>query len=267
MIFICVKRLIMLILFYNRLAVTILVTPDLNDPTCNSGETHDANSPFTFLLKRRIKFRFLSVEAVNFWRWLIVFSCAVLSQSSYCHLKPGTLQDRKHYTLCNHDRQAVSNSTEYTMNISVTLTDDPPLLAIPFHYIFEPIRNARTPLPSDVIQAKDSDSADSEIIFHVLGIPSGTYIEKATSPGRPVRTFSQEELNRGTVNFVHAGGPFRTRLLLQVDNDMELRTMQTSPAVLRVSAKALSMTGITWDWVWLMPLWTMGFAFRQWRYC
>ena len=122
--------------------------------------------------------------------------------------------------------------------------NDSPVLKVPSNYIFEPIRNAKTPLPSNIFSAQDPDSPASEIVYHVFGLGTGLYIEHSDSPGRPVASFTQEDVNLKKINFVHAGGPSNTRMLLQVQNvNQDINIVHIS-AVVRVSSRLLQISGM-----------------------
>ena len=126
----------------------------------------------------------------------------------------------------------------------VTSVEDPPVLEIPGNYIFRPVRNARTPLSKQIFNVTDNDSPRSEVVYHVLGLGTGLYIENSGNPGRPVADFTQSDIDSGLVNFVDAGGQRNARLLLQVTNLGQSLDITQMSSVIRISTVDLRITGI-----------------------
>ena len=139
----------------------------------------------------------------------------------------------------------ILNDVDVTFTIDVTIksVNDPPSLEIPANYIFEPIWNTRTPLPASIFSARDPDNSPVEILYHVLGLGTGLYIEHSDSPGRLVSGFSQEDINAKKVNFVHAGGSRHARMLIQISNPEQEVNAAPSSTVVRISSKPLQIFG------------------------
>nr|CAB3234042.1 chondroitin sulfate proteoglycan 4 [Phallusia mammillata] len=167
-----------------------------------------------------------------------VFSFMVSSDGLSDEMKT---MDAKQYRICDNELNFVYNTTTYSLNISIEAVDDPPQLNISPYYVFSPIRNARSPLPKQILQASDPDSTDSKIVYQLIGIGAGLYIEKNDSVGRPVHSFTQHDINEQLLYFVHAGGSDNTRLLLQVSNHNSVMNQPNSAvtALMRIAAVPL----------------------------
>uniref|UniRef100_H2YI76 Laminin G domain-containing protein n=1 Tax=Ciona savignyi TaxID=51511 RepID=H2YI76_CIOSA len=158
---------------------------------------------------------------------------------TYVHDGSETRTDRIEYHLCNAHHDTIPPSMKYSLNITIIPVDDPPVLSIPANYTFTPIRNARTPLPTHILRSYDPDSDPSDIIYHVLSGGVGWHI---ASTVRPVDSFTQTQVDRGEVDFVHANGPDRVRLLVQVTNSNATLLSSTSTYVMRISTKPIQIT-------------------------
>ncbi|XP_076801534.1 chondroitin sulfate proteoglycan 4-like [Clavelina lepadiformis] len=159
-------------------------------------------------------------------------------------------KDGKSYNICDNNFTAINSSMIYSLNISISPIDDVPSLVIRSSDVFTPVRNSKTPLPKEIFQATDPDSLPSEIFYHLLGVGAGLYLENRDSSGRPTNVFTQDDINKNKIYFVHAGGPDNTRLLLQVSNKRIYGGDISSTVVLRVSTRNLVIsvtnnTGIT----------------------
>nr|XP_026689936.1 chondroitin sulfate proteoglycan 4 isoform X6 [Ciona intestinalis] len=153
-----------------------------------------------------------------------------------------TLKDLKKYHLCSVEHDIVDNSTQYSLYIEIQPVNDAPVLTIPPDYTFTPIKHSKTPLPGAILKATDHDSKPADIIYHMVVIGSGLYIENRMSTGRPIEQFTQQDLDQGQIYFVHAGGPDRIRLLIQVSNKNSTFLLSTTTSVLRVSARPLTIS-------------------------
>lgn len=144
----------------------------------------------------------------------------------------------------------LNNGTVYSLPIAIKPTNDPPVLNIPLDYIFHPIKDTITHLPVDVLKAVDPDSSSVHIVYNILGNVDSTFIAYETNPKALVNSFTQEDVDRNRMIFVHTGNVDNTRLVLRVTNspDELISSPAISPvsstAVLRIAAVPLNIKGI-----------------------
>lgn len=120
----------------------------------------------------------------------------------------------------------------FVLPISITPVNDPPELRLPPGRVLRMARNTRRRLTSEVLSSVDPDSSPRDLVYTVLSVESdvgpgtgssgdGTgHVEHAQQPGRPVQSFTQDDVDQGLVSFVHRGSS-SARLALRLSDGVE----------------------------------------------
>jgi hypothetical protein len=82
-------------------------------------------------------------------------------------------------------------------------------------------QGTRKTLSAEILRAEDPDSPSANLVYTVLSQGDAKekgYVERIQSPGIRVDTFTQQEVDRELIAYVHRGGEpgSNTRLALQV---------------------------------------------------
>ena len=67
-------------------------------------------------------------------------------------------------------------------------------------------QGSRKTLTKDLVWAHDTDTPAEALVFAVLSDDSDVgHLERANVEGQSLRTFTQDELNKGLIDYVHSG--------------------------------------------------------------
>ncbi|XP_069483369.1 chondroitin sulfate proteoglycan 4-like [Ambystoma mexicanum] len=130
----------------------------------------------------------------------------------------------------------LQGSEQYTFNITVTPTNDPPELALPEGNLFVLLENSKKRLSTELIKVIDLDTDRLTLTFSVLGNLNADagYLENSRDPEKVIKSFSYSDLEEGNVVYVH-NGVRNSRLVLRA-SDGEL---VSNTVVLRIMAVPL----------------------------
>src|SRR5690606_36751431 len=121
--------------------------------------------------------------------------------------------------LC-HLPSALSKAYVFSLPIHISPVNEMPRqkakVAVPS---FRSAAFTRRPLSSDIYNADDSDNAPNEILFDVIQFGNGSndtsFLENVKHPGVPIKLFTQVDVNKQLINYVHKGSE-RTRIALHI---------------------------------------------------
>ncbi|KAK8744548.1 hypothetical protein OTU49_000861, partial [Cherax quadricarinatus] len=122
--------------------------------------------------------------------------------------------------------------------VRVIARNDSPTLQLPPGKVLRLAAGTSKTFTPEIITVVDSDSPPSKLRITVLNLKEseGGYIENSKSPGVPIHSFTQEQVNQGVVSFVHRGER-NTKIVLKVSDGIETG----EPTILRVAAFELQV--------------------------
>ncbi|XP_057318749.1 chondroitin sulfate proteoglycan 4 [Microplitis mediator] len=128
----------------------------------------------------------------------------------------------------------------FPLSVNVTPVNDPPLLEIPTTKVLRLAQGTRKTLNKELVWTVDPDTPPDILVYTVLrtDIDAG-HVEKVNqSSAGPIETFTQSELARGLISYVHHGNTKSNAMLgLQVTDGRET----SKPSFLRISAYPLQI--------------------------
>ncbi|XP_007118745.2 chondroitin sulfate proteoglycan 4 [Physeter macrocephalus] len=124
----------------------------------------------------------------------------------------------------------------YILPIQINPVNDPPRVIFPQGSLMVILEHTQKLLGPEVFQADDPDSACEGLTFQLLGVPAGLPVERQDQPGEPATEFSCQELDAGSLVYVHRGGPapdltFRVSDGLQASPPVTLKVVAVRPAI------------------------------------
>ncbi|XP_044539251.1 chondroitin sulfate proteoglycan 4-like, partial [Gracilinanus agilis] len=129
--------------------------------------------------------------------------------------------------------QCLRQGQTYILPIRVNPLNDPPRVVFPHGSLMVILEHTKKALGPEIFQAYDPDTACENLTFQLIGTQrlEGGRVESEAQPGEQVTEFSCQELEAGSLSYVHRGGPAQDLLFRVTDS------LDTSPvAVLRVVA-------------------------------
>nr|XP_021578192.2 chondroitin sulfate proteoglycan 4-like isoform X1 [Ictidomys tridecemlineatus] len=171
------------------------------------------------------------------------FTLLDLWQEKVWYVHDGSEQPTDHFTfsISFHSKKEIpsylQNHVPRVFNIIVIPVNDPPYLKLQEGNLLVLFENSKKQLTPNVIQVSDPDTVSSSLSFSVLGSfnSDAGFLENANDPGRPINSFTYEDLRDGNIFYVHRGHR-NSRIVLRA-SDGEL---VSNTAVLRVMA-------VPWD--------------------
>ncbi|XP_056370597.1 chondroitin sulfate proteoglycan 4-like [Oenanthe melanoleuca] len=126
----------------------------------------------------------------------------------------------------------LQGNEQHMFNITVTQVNDAPEIILPEGNLLLLLENSKKRLTNDLIKVLDKDTDSVGLRLSVLGnLNADTgFLENSRHPGKAITTFSNEDLSKGTVFFVHTGVK-NSRIVLRasdgekVSNTVVLRVM------------------------------------------
>ncbi|XP_013793284.2 chondroitin sulfate proteoglycan 4-like, partial [Limulus polyphemus] len=134
----------------------------------------------------------------------------------------------------------------FVFHIKVSPVNDPPRLILPPSKVLRLAKHTKIAFTSDVLHTEDPDNEASSLVYSVLSIRTDNegFVENVRDPGKPVDTFTQEEINNKQINYVHRG-PANTRIALRVSDGIETgQTMVLRVATFDLMLSLINNTGI-----------------------
>uniref|UniRef100_A0A8C3P212 Laminin G domain-containing protein n=1 Tax=Cyanoderma ruficeps TaxID=181631 RepID=A0A8C3P212_9PASS len=130
----------------------------------------------------------------------------------------------------------LEGNEQHMFSITVTPVNDAPEIILPAGNLLLIIENSKKRLTNELIKVLDKDTDSVGLRLSVLGNLNADagFLENSRHPGKAITTFSNEDLNKGTVFFVHAGVK-NSRIVLRASDGEKM----SNTVVLRVMAVPL----------------------------
>ncbi|XP_054145647.1 chondroitin sulfate proteoglycan 4-like [Melozone crissalis] len=126
----------------------------------------------------------------------------------------------------------LQGNEQHRFSITVTPVNDAPEIILPEGNLLLLLENSKKRLTNDLIKVLDEDTDSVGLRLSVLGNLNADagFLENSRHPGKAITTFSNEDLDKGTVFFVHTGVRnsrivFRASDGEKVSNTVVLRVM------------------------------------------
>ncbi|NXA44807.1 CSPG4 protein, partial [Nothocercus julius] len=126
---------------------------------------------------------------------------------------------------------------QHVFSISVTPVNDAPEITLPAGNLLVLLENSKKCLTGDIIKVLDRDTDSASLSLSVLGnLNAGAgFLEHSEHPGNAITTFSNEDLRKGVIFFVHTGVK-NSRIVLRASDGEKV----SNTVVLRVMAVPLN---------------------------
>uniref|UniRef100_A0A669QD79 Laminin G domain-containing protein n=1 Tax=Phasianus colchicus TaxID=9054 RepID=A0A669QD79_PHACC len=168
----------------------------------------------------------------------------------YIHGGSEDTYDYFNFSISAHNRKIVppylQRNEEYMFSIIITPVNDAPEITLAEGNLLLLIENSKKRLTSDLIRVLDNDTDPLDLSLSVLGNLNANagYLENSKHPGKTITTFSNEDLQKGYVFFVHTGVR-NSRIVLRANDGEKV----SNTVVLRIMAipleyKVVSNSGI-----------------------
>ncbi|NXK65276.1 CSPG4 protein, partial [Sylvietta virens] len=130
----------------------------------------------------------------------------------------------------------LEGNEQHVFSITVTPVNDAPEIILPEGNLLLLLENSKKRLTNDLIKVLDKDTDSVGLRLSVLGNQNADagFLENSRHPGKAITTFSNEDLNKGTVFFVHTGVK-NSRIVLRATDGEKM----SNTVVLRVMAVPL----------------------------
>ncbi|XP_063278332.1 chondroitin sulfate proteoglycan 4-like isoform X2 [Prinia subflava] len=130
----------------------------------------------------------------------------------------------------------LEGTEQHMFSISVTPVNDAPEIILPEGNLLLLLENSKKRLTNDLIKVVDKDTDSVGLRLSVLGNLNADagFLENSRHPGKAITTFSNEDLKKGTVFFVHTGVK-NSRIVLRASDGEKM----SNTVVLRVMAVPL----------------------------
>lgn len=128
----------------------------------------------------------------------------------------------------------LEGNEQHMFSITVTPVNDAPEIKLPKLNLLCILENSKKRLTNRLIKVQDNDTDSVDIRLSVLGNLSAGYLENSVHCGTPITTFTNEDLNKGTIFFVHTGVK-NSRIILRANDGEKM----SKAVVLRVMAVSL----------------------------
>ncbi|NXR61624.1 CSPG4 protein, partial [Rhadina sibilatrix] len=130
----------------------------------------------------------------------------------------------------------LEGNEQHMFSITVTPVNDAPEIILPKGNLLLLLENSKKRLTNDLIKIVDKDTDSLGLRLSVLGNLNADagFLENSRNPGKAITTFSNEDLNKGTVFFVHTGVK-NSRIVLRASDGEKM----SNTVVLRVMAVPL----------------------------
>ncbi|NWY02267.1 CSPG4 protein, partial [Nothoprocta ornata] len=126
----------------------------------------------------------------------------------------------------------LQGNEQHLFNITVTPVNDAPEITLPEGNLLVLLENSKKRLTGDIIEVLDKDTDSASLSLSVLGnLNAGAgFLEHSQHPGNAITTFSNKDLRKGDIFYVHRGVK-NSRIVLRasdgekVSNTVVLRVM------------------------------------------
>uniref|UniRef100_G1MXL6 Laminin G domain-containing protein n=1 Tax=Meleagris gallopavo TaxID=9103 RepID=G1MXL6_MELGA len=168
----------------------------------------------------------------------------------YIHGGSEDTYDYFNFSISANNRNIVppylQRNEEYMFSIIITPVNDAPEITLAEGNLLLLIENSRKRLTSDLIKVLDNDTDPLDLSLSVLGnlIANAGYLENSKHPGKAITTFSNEDLRKGYVFFVHTGVRNSRIVLRANDGEKVSNTVVLRVVAIPLEYKVVSNSGI-----------------------
>ncbi|XP_054277996.1 chondroitin sulfate proteoglycan 4 [Macrosteles quadrilineatus] len=110
----------------------------------------------------------------------------------------------------------------FILHVDISPVNDPPTLNIPSSRVLRLAQGTRKKLGRELLNATDPDTVADSLLYSVLGNSSGGIIERTDNPDVSITSFTQAEVDDGTIYYRHTRRePGNSKLALQVSDGID----------------------------------------------
>ncbi|XP_054755610.2 chondroitin sulfate proteoglycan 4-like [Lytechinus pictus] len=114
----------------------------------------------------------------------------------------------------------ITEDFNFTLPIRITPVNDPPEIAVAGDNTFRMIRDTRRVLRADFLQVIDPDNLPSDLIITIVSQQGNVgYFEHGGNRGESITEFTQEDIDEGSIAYVHTGPLPKSRIVLRAADD------------------------------------------------
>ncbi|CAN8220398.1 unnamed protein product [Coccothraustes coccothraustes] len=183
-----------------------------------------------------LKLNVESLQEVNTFTIRDVWQGKIL----YVHDGSEVTSDYFNFSISASSEEIVSpylqGNEQHMFSITVIPVNDAPEIILPEGNLLLLLENSKKRLTNDLIKVLDEDTDSVGLRLSVLGNLNADagFVENSRHPGKAITTFSSEDLDKGTVFFVHTGVR-NSRIVLRASDGEKV----SNTVVLRVMAVPL----------------------------
>ncbi|NXI63486.1 CSPG4 protein, partial [Anseranas semipalmata] len=158
----------------------------------------------------------------------------------YVHGGSEDTYDYFNFSISTSSRKSVplylQGNEQYVFSITITPVNDAPEITLPEGNLLLLLENSKKRLTSDLIKVLDNDTDPLGLSLSVLGNLNADagFLENSKHPEKAITTFSNEDLRKGNIFFVHTGVK-NSRIVLRASDGEKV----SNTVVLRVMAVPL----------------------------
>ncbi|XP_068247623.1 LOW QUALITY PROTEIN: chondroitin sulfate proteoglycan 4-like [Palaemon carinicauda] len=121
----------------------------------------------------------------------------------------------------------------FVLPVRVKSKNDVPSIQLPLGKVIRLATGTAKAITPEIINVIDSDSSPEVLRISVVNLKEkdGGYIQNSQAPGKPIYSFTQEDINQGLISYVHRGEP-DNKIALKVSDGIETGEL----TILRVAA-------------------------------
>ncbi|XP_013781378.1 chondroitin sulfate proteoglycan 4-like, partial [Limulus polyphemus] len=111
---------------------------------------------------------------------------------------------------------------QFLFHIKISPVNDPPKLTVSSDQKFRLPKHTKKTITANILQASDPDNEESEIVYTLvnLGSKNEGFFENVNFPGKDLKSFTQEQVNKKLINYVHRG-PASSRIAFHISDGIE----------------------------------------------
>ncbi|NXL94535.1 CSPG4 protein, partial [Alectura lathami] len=158
----------------------------------------------------------------------------------YIHDGSEDTYDYFNFSISANSRKTVppylQGNEQYVFSITITPVNDAPVIMLAEQNLLLLLESSKKRLTSDLIKVLDNDTDPLGLSLSVLGNLNADagFLENSKHPGKAITTFSNEDLRKGNIFFVHTGVR-NSRIVLRASDGEKV----SNTVVLRVMAVPL----------------------------
>ena len=116
----------------------------------------------------------------------------------------------------------------FTLPIIITPVNDAPEVVISDDDTFMVIKKTKRVLSSAFLHAYDPDTPPSDVVITIVSQQGNVgYFEHSSHPGRRISSFTQEDINRRNISYVHSGPSTKSRIVLRASDGQHKSVLES----------------------------------------